>query len=114
MARPKQIIELHEQLGTQEKRAVNRLVRALASGVQKAELRSICRSISRNTTSKPIPSKSAYILYYKARYPVLRAKFPEASLGTIAKVVGLEWQELGQKGQAEYYEKARNVSVTPV
>ena len=43
-------MELYEQIGTQEKRAVNRLLKAFASGkVEKAELQSICRSISRNT-----------------------------------------------------------------
>jgi hypothetical protein len=107
-------MELYNQIGTQEKRAVNRLLKAFASGkVERQELQSICRSISRNTTSASQdagPKRvSPYILYYKERYPDLRAKMPEATLGGIAKVVGKEWKALGSK-QAEYYNQARNMA----
>ena len=109
MTQPK-IMELYEKLGTQEKRAVNRLIRALASGqTTDVELRAICRAVSRNTTntSTSRPSKSAYILYYKQRYPALRMDLgPQATLGQIAKAAAKEWRELGQKGQAEYYARA--------
>ena len=92
-------MDLYEQIGTQEKRAVNRLLKALASGhVKKTELQSICRSISRNTIASQdgAPKRmSPYILYYKERYPDLRAKVPKASLGGIAKIVGKEWKALG-------------------
>ena len=107
-------MDLYEQIGTQEKRAVNRLLKALASGkVEKAELSSICRSIARNTSASQdgaTKRMSPYILYYKERYPDLRATMPEASLGGIAKIVGKEWKALGQGGKADYYNQARNMA----
>jgi hypothetical protein len=107
-------MDLYAQIGTQEKRAVNRLLKALASGhVTKAKLQSICRSISRNTIASQdeAPKRlSPYILYYKERYPDLRATMPEASLGDIAKVVGKEWKALGQAKQADYYKQATNMA----
>ena len=44
--------ELYNKIGTQEKRAINRLLRTLADGnVKQPELSSICRSIRRNTAT---------------------------------------------------------------
>jgi hypothetical protein len=41
-------MELYNKVGTQEKRAVNRLLRAMASGnVEKSELARVRRSVSR-------------------------------------------------------------------
>jgi hypothetical protein len=107
-------MELYNQIGTQEKRAVNRLLKAFASGnVERQELQSICRSISRNTSASQDagPKRvSPYILYYKERYADLRENMPAASLGEIAKVVGKEWKALGQAKQAEYHKQARNAA----
>ena len=56
---------LYNKLFTQEKRAVNRLLRALASGkVEKAELSKVCRLISKAAASQePARKCSGYILY---------------------------------------------------
>ena len=83
---------LYNKLFTQEKRAVNRLLRALASGkVEKAELSKVCRLISKAAASQaPARKGSGYILYYKQHYEAERKKAPDASLGEI----GRQWKAL--------------------
>ena len=87
---------LYNKLLTQEKKAVNRLLRALASGkVEKAELSKVCRLISKAAASQePARKGSGYILYYKHHYEVERKKAPDASLGDIAKIIGRQWKAL--------------------
>ena len=87
---------LYNKLFTQEKRAVNRLLRALASGkVEKAELSKVCRLISKAAASQaPARKGSGYILYYKQHYEAERKKAPDASLGEIAKIIGRQWKAL--------------------
>ena len=58
---------LYNKLFSQEKRAVNRLLRALASGkVEKAELSKVCRLISKAAASKE-PAEKALVISYITR-----------------------------------------------
>ena len=90
---PNETMQLYNKIGTQERRAVMRLLRAMASDkVNRGELGSICRSVSRlasaarsddGPTCKRI---SGYILYYKEHYAAERKKHPAASPGPQAWV----------------------------
>jgi hypothetical protein len=108
--------ELYDKLATQEKRMVNRLVKSLATGeLQKTELSSICRSISRNTagskTEKQPPN--SYIIYYKEQFPSVRKDLPDATLGEIAKFISTKWKALGD-GQKVYHKQASELRNTHV
>jgi hypothetical protein len=102
-------MQLYNKVGTQEKRAVNRLLRAMANGkVEKSELARVCRSVSRATTSQDGPKRvSGYILYYKQNYASERKKEPSASLGSIAKVIGRAWKQLPEDKREEFNNLAR-------
>ena len=97
-------VDLYNKIGTQEKRAVNRLLRAMASNkVEKADLSRVCRSVARATTSQDTPKRiSAYILYYKHNYAAERKNAPSSSLGDIAKVIGKAWKSLPQEKRDEF------------
>ena len=88
-------VDLYNKIGTQEKRAVNRLLRAMTSNkVEKAEL------VARATTSQDTPKRiSGYILYYKQNYAAERKNEPSSSLGDIAKVVGKAWKAYLRKNE---------------
>ena len=109
-------MELYNKVGTQEKRAVNRLLRAMASGnVEKSELARVCRSVSRATTSQDGPKRmSGYILYYKQSYAAEREKAPSSSLGDIAKVIGRSWKALPQAKRDEFNNLARTEALHTV
>jgi hypothetical protein len=101
----KEILELYNGLGTQEKRAVNRLMRGLSRGdIERPELGRICRGISRACKSSTEEPKklNGYIVYYKERYPAVKKKMPGAELGDIAKAVGAEWKKLGADERVKY------------
>ena len=108
--------ELYNKIGTQEKRAINRLLRALADGnVKQPELSSICRSIRRNTAThddtKP-KKKNGYILFYQEQYPQYKnaVRSSETGLGDVAKIISVKWKDLGIKGQADYNKRAKELS----
>ena len=103
-------IEMYDSLGTNEKRAVNRLLRGLSGGkVGRSELNKMCRGISRacalNDAEKP-KKVNGYIIYYKEQYPKYRAKMPDAELGHIARAVGTAWKKLTADQQAKYINQA--------
>ena len=102
-------MELYNKVGTQEKRAVNRLLRAMASNkVEKADLSRVCRSVARATTSQDTPKRiSGYILYYKQNYAAERKNAPSSSLGDIAKVIGKAWNSLPQEKRDEFNNLAK-------
>jgi hypothetical protein len=108
----KETLELYSKIGTQERRAVNRLLRAMASNnMTQTELSSICRSVSRLSAAardndEP-KRKSGYIVYYSEQYPSERAKQPTASLGEIAKEIAKRWKALPQEKRDELNKKAR-------
>jgi hypothetical protein len=105
--------ELYNKLGTQEKRAVNRLMRGLSEGgIGKPDLGRICRGISRACQGKDEGHKkiNGYILYYKERYPIVKAKMPAAGLGEIARSVGAEWKNLSKDEKAKFNKRAREAS----
>jgi hypothetical protein len=90
-------LELYNNVGTQEKRAINRLLRVMASGkVDRAELGKVCRSVSRLASdSVDAPKrKSGYIVYYQQEFEAQKKAMPSASLGDIARVIGKQWREL--------------------
>jgi hypothetical protein len=101
----KKTLELYNKLGTQEKRAINRLMRGLSDGnIERPELGRICRGISRackSSTEEP-KKMNGYIVYYKERYPAVKKKMPGAELGDIAKAVGAEWKKLGADERVKY------------
>ena len=110
--------ELYNKIGTQEKRAINRLLRALADGnVKQPELSSICRSIRRNTAThddtKP-KKKNGYILFYQEEYPqyknAVRSSEKGFKLGDVAKIISGKWKDLGVKGQSDYNKRAKELS----
>ena len=110
--------ELYSKIGTQEKRAINRLLRALADGnVKQPELSSICRSIRRNTAThddtKP-KKKNGYILFYQEQYPQYKnaVRGSEKGLWEVAKIISAKWKDLGIKGQAEYNKRAKELSTS--
>ena len=45
---------------------------------------------------------NGHIVYYKERYPAVKAKRPGARLGDIAKSVGAEWKKLGADARAKF------------
>jgi hypothetical protein len=102
-------LDMFNQLGTQEKRSVNRLLRGLTEGnLEKAEMGKICRSISRACQSDEKPKKiNGYILYYKERYPAVQAELRGEKLGVVAKAVGVEWKKLNADEQAKFNKRAR-------
>lgn len=105
-------IGLYEKLGTQEKRAVNRLLRALTSGkMDEKEVAGICRSVSRLSYAakedQQPKKKSGYILYYSEMYPSEKAKQPTATLGDIAKTVSKRWKSLPEAERDAYNKRAR-------
>ena len=103
-------IQMYDSLGTNEKRAVNRLLRGLSAGnVGRSELNRICRGMSRACTQSDAdkPKKvNGYIVYYKSQYPKYRAKMPDAELGHIARAIGAEWKKLTKDQQAKYNKQA--------
>jgi hypothetical protein len=105
-------IGLYTKLGTQEKRAVNRLLRALTSGkMDEKEVAGICRSVSRLSYAakedQQPKKKSGYILYYSEMYPSEKAKQPTATLGDIAKTVSKRWKALPDTEREAYNKRAR-------
>ena len=104
-------IQMYDSLGTNEKRAVNRLLRGLSAGnVGRSELNRICRGMSRACTQSDAdkPKKvNGYIVYYKSQYPKYRAKMPDAELGHIARAVGTAWKKLTADQQAKYINQAK-------
>jgi hypothetical protein len=101
----KKTLELYNGLGTQEKRAVNRLMRGLSRGdIERPEIGRICRGISRacQSTEEQPKKMNGYIVYYKQQYPAVKAKMPGAKLGDIAKAVGAEWKKLGADERVKY------------
>jgi hypothetical protein len=103
------IDKLFAKLSTQQKRAVNKLIRTLAGGkVKQSDFASICRSINRNTL-KGIRVKrppSAYIMFHSDRFPVHREAHPNAKLGDLAKMIGHDWKSLAPAKKALYVSKA--------
>ena len=102
-------VDLYNKVNTQKKRAINRLLRAMASGkLEKSELARVCRSIARATASKDTPKKtSGYIMYYKQNYPAGRNNAPSSSLGDIAKVIGKSWKLLSLEKRDEFNKLAK-------
>ena len=103
-------MEMYDSLGTNEKRAVNRLLRGLSAGnVGRSELNKMCRGISRvctrNDGDKP-KKVNGYIVFYKEQYPKYRAKMPDAELGHIARAVGEEWRKLTADQKEKYNKQA--------
>jgi Glu-tRNA(Gln) amidotransferase subunit E-like FAD-binding protein len=100
--------EAYDTLGTQEKRTVMKLVRALGKNtVSKEDMKSICRKIHSYTRDPNEPKqKSAYITYYSAVYPELKKKHPKKTIGEIASVAGKQWRELDASTKDAYREKA--------
>ena len=114
MAKPKvktnnETMELYSNIGTQERRAVNRLLRVLASkNMSQTQLSSICRSVSRLSRDDNEPKrKSGYIVFYSLHYPDERKKQPTASLGQIAKTIAKKWRSLPQAKRDEFNKEAR-------
>ena len=107
-------MELYNKIGTQEKRAVNRLLRAMAGGkVDKAKLTRVCRSISKIAAKDEPPRLiSGYILYYKQNYETERQKAPTAGLGEIAKVIAKQWRTLPQAKRDELNVIARTNGIS--
>ncbi len=106
-------MDLYNKVGTQERRAVNRLLRAMASGkVEKAELDRVWRAVGRATPSQDTSKRiSGYILYYKQNYAAERKNAPSSSLGDIAKVIGKNWKALPPEKRDEFNTLAKtNVS----
>ena len=105
-------MEMYDSLGTNEKRAVNRLLRGLSAGnVGRSELNKICRGMSRacarNDAESEKPKKvNGYIVYYKSQYPKYRAKMPDAGLAAIARAIGADWKKLTKDQQAKYKKQA--------
>lgn len=103
-------MENYAKLGTQEKRMVNRLMRALTNGNVQS-LQSICRNISRNTATDRVQRKpSGYILFYKENYQTKRNEMPMASIGAIAKVLGKQWNSLTSEVKTSYKTRAAGES----
>jgi hypothetical protein len=103
------IDKLFVNLTTQEKRAVNKLIRTLAGGkVKQTDFAAICRSINRNTLkgSRIKKPPSAYILFHSDRFPVFKAAHPDAKLGDLAKMVGADWNALPPAQKAAYESRA--------
>ena len=103
-------MEMYDSLGTNEKRAVNRLLRGLSAGnVGRSELNKMCRGISRactrNDADKP-KRVNGYIVFYREQYPKYRAKMPDAELGHIARAIGAEWKKLTKDQQATFNKQA--------
>ena len=104
------VLELYNRLGTQEKRAINRLMRGLSNGsIERPELSKICRGISRRCQDLEKPKKisNGYILYYKERYPAFKAKMPAAGLGDIARSIGAEWTALPSDEKEKFNVQSR-------
>ena len=99
----------NHELGTQEKRLVNRLSRALATGkVTRREMKKIGRAISLNTNEVQQKKRtSGYIEYYAARYQAVRDEMPKATLGDMAKVVARDWKSLSEPEKDKWKEKAK-------
>jgi NAD-dependent DNA ligase len=108
-------MQLYNNIGTRERRAVNRLLRAMSSSkVDQAELASICRSVSRlastSTAHLDEPKRiSGYILYYKERYAEARGKSPAASLGDLAKAIAAQWKQLPASEREAFNTRARSL-----
>ena len=112
MVKTNKTMELYNKLGTQEKRAVNKLMRGLTDGsIERPELGKICRGITRRCAqSNDEPKKmNDYILYYKERYPAFKAKMPAAGLGDIARYIGAEWKNLSID-EKEKFKQSRQLS----
>ena len=106
-------MEMYDSLGTNEKRAVNRLslLRGLSAGnVGRSELNKMCRGISRactrNDADKP-KKVNGYIVFDREQYPKYRANMPDAELGHIARAVGTAWKKLTADQQAKYINQAK-------
>jgi hypothetical protein len=106
-------MDLYNKVGTQEKRAVNRLLRAMASGnVEKAELSRVCRSVARATRNLDTPKRmSGYILYYKQNYAAEKVNTPSSSLGDIAKIIGKAWKALPEEKRGEFNDLAKTTHI---
>ena len=100
-------MDLYSKIGTQERRAVNWLMRAMVSkNVTQTELSSICWSVSRlSAVAKDDDEpkrKSGYIVFYSHHYPDERKKQPTVSLGEIAKSIAKRWRGLTQQKRDEF------------
>jgi hypothetical protein len=106
-------MDLYNKVGTQERRAVNRLLRAMASGkVDKNELARVCRAVGRATPSQDTPKRmSGYILYYKQNYAAEKVNTPSSGLGDIAKIIGTAWKALPQEKRDEFNDLAKTTHI---
>jgi Glu-tRNA(Gln) amidotransferase subunit E-like FAD-binding protein len=105
--------EAYDTLGTQEKRTVMKLVRALGKNtVSKDDMKSICRKVHSYTKDEHAPKrKSAYIVFYSDVYPELKKKHPKKTIGEIASVAGKQWKELDTSTREAYKKKARATGI---
>ena len=102
-------MEQYKNLDTYEKRIVGKLCRVLSTGkLTDKQMTSINRCISRHAPSDGKKRVSGYIAFYTLRYPVLKKKHPNASLGDIAKLVGKEWGSKTEKEKEVYKQKAKD------
>ena len=102
-----EIVNLYDRLGTQEKRTVGKLVRALS---EKEDMSAICRAVHRKSPAVR-RQPSSYILFYKANYARIRQEHPGSSLGGIAKLVAEEWKSLSTERKAEFISTQSTSSV---
>jgi hypothetical protein len=100
--------EAYDTLGTQEKRTVMKLVRALSKKtVSKEDMKSICRKVHSYTKDENAPKrKSAYIVFYSDVYPELKKKHPKKTIGEIASIAGGKWKKLDTSTREAYKKKA--------
>jgi hypothetical protein len=108
------ILDSYDKLGTMERRTVNKLARALATGnVDRPALQRISRSIHRNAASRVQPDKpprtSGYITFYKEAYALHKKETPTDSLGQIAKAVGLKWKSMSVTDREQYNKLSKSV-----
>ena len=105
-------MEMYDMLGTNEKRAVNRLLRGLsAGGISRSELNKICRGMSRacarNDAESEKPKKvNGYIIYYKEQFTKYKMKMPDAELTAIARAIGAQWRKLTADQKEKYNKQA--------
>jgi hypothetical protein len=99
--------KLYDNLGTQHKKAVNKLIRTLASGkVEPERFGAVCRSISRANSKGVKKPPTAYMLFYQASFHDLRARRPGAKLGDLAKELGDQWQKLPAEQKKIFQKRA--------
>jgi len=94
-----EISEMYTKLSAQHKRYVNKLVRGLSdNSMSAAACKSVCRSINRHTPRENAPRVlSGYLKMYKTKYPSIKKKHPDLSLGEIGSKLGAYWRSLPEK-----------------